>query len=84
MEYNLSFFHVAYLDLSFSKLRNKCYDPASPSICFEHLTLAKLQVSKSKLVKTCFPLSSQQKTNMLCEKAVEVGLKLSINYLLNM
>lgn len=68
MEHNLRFFHVAYLDLSFSELCNKFCDLASSCIWFEHLTLAKLQVSKSKPAKTCFPLSSQQRTNMLWEK----------------
>lgn len=62
MEHNLSFFHVAYLDLSFSVLCNKHCDLASSCIRFEPLTLAKLQVSKSKPAKTCFSQSSCQET----------------------
>lgn len=62
--------HVFIFFFFFFELCNKYCDLASSCILFEHLTLVKLPISKSKPAKTCFPLSSEQKTNQLCEQIV--------------
>lgn len=83
MEHNLSFFHVA--DLSFPDLCNKSCDLASSSICFEHLTLAKLPKFQSpSLRRLAFPYEVGRRQIHSMKKTVQVGLKLIINHLLSM